>query len=62
MPRPADKPNKVGEHQVLKPSKPAKGAQPSAIEDEESRTDRMPALREALDTSEKLFEQGTRDS
>jgi hypothetical protein len=58
MPRPVDRPNKVGEHQTLKPEE----EQQSAIEDEESRTERMPALEKALDESEKLWEQGTRDS
>lgn len=60
MPKPANKPNKIGEHQKLEDDQSSSG-QP-AVEDDDSRTERMPPLKAALEASEKLWEQGTRES
>lgn len=62
MPRPPHRPNKVGEHQVLKRGGKVQGQPPAEDDDDDSRTERMPALQEALETSEQLWEQGTQGS
>jgi len=59
MVKPADKPNKPGDHQVAPGTKPTLGKKDGDFDGDDSRTERLTELREALDTSDRLFDQGT---
>jgi hypothetical protein len=57
MVKSAGKPNKVGEHQILKGSSHEKQEDPEDLDD--ARTERFPEFGKALDISEALFKKAT---